>query len=217
MLQSQDLLEIPENMEPCLRKMQDEELVARLINDDEKAFCELYARYRNRLIYFAVRFVKDPSRAEDIFQDTFALIWKSRHFLDPGKSFSGYVFTIVKNRVLNILRNIHYEEKLKRQILSRAIDCDEESGGRIVSGDIGAVISGALQALTPRQRQIFMMSRNERMSHKEIAEKLNLSIYTVQEHISLSIKKIKIYLSEHPRSFADILILLFLFQIQKLF
>lgn len=62
-------------------------LVIRLIDGDENAFCELYAAYKNRLIYFAMRFLKSREYAEDIFQDAFTVIWQSRRFINPDASF----------------------------------------------------------------------------------------------------------------------------------
>ena len=66
----------------------DKDLVVRLINNDQEAFCELYARYKQQLLYFAMKFVKSTEFAEDIYQDTFTVIWQSRRFLDPEKTFS---------------------------------------------------------------------------------------------------------------------------------
>ena len=57
-------------------------LVLRLIDGDEDAFCELYAAYKGRLIYFAMRFLKSREHAEDVFQDAFTVIWQSRRFIN---------------------------------------------------------------------------------------------------------------------------------------
>ena len=76
-------------------------LVLRLIDGDEEAFCELYAAYKNRLIYFAMRFLKSRDYAEDVFQDAFTVIWQGRRFINPDTSFSSYLYTIVRNRILN--------------------------------------------------------------------------------------------------------------------
>ena len=67
------------------------ELILQLIDGEENAFCELYSVYRNRLIYFAMKFLKSQSFAEDIFQDTFTIVWQSRKFIDPDSSFSSYL------------------------------------------------------------------------------------------------------------------------------
>lgn len=62
-------------------------LVLRLIEGEEDAFCELYAAYKNRLIYFAMRFLKSREYAEDIFQDAFTIVWQGRRFINPDASF----------------------------------------------------------------------------------------------------------------------------------
>ena len=165
-------------------------LILRLIGGDEDAFCELYATYKNRLIYFAMRFLKSREYAEDVFQDAFTVVWQSRRFINPDASFSSYLYTIMRNRILNQLRNAANEEKL-------------------MLNDLKSLISHALQQLTPRQREIFEMSREAQLSHKEIADKLGISINTVQEHISTSLKLIRTYLIKYSGSeYVDLLLLL---------
>ena len=157
-----------ENMYATDTLMDERELVLRLIDGDEDAFCELYAAYKNRLLYFAMKFVKSREFAEDIFQDAFTVVWQSRRFINPDASFSSYLYTIVRNRIL----------------------------------------SRALEQLTPRQREVFNMSRDLQMSHKEIAEALGVSVNTVQEHISVSLKVIRAYLTKYSGTSADILLIL---------
>ena len=172
-------------------------LVIRLIAGDEGAFCELYAAYKNRLIYFAMRFLKSREYAEDIFQDAFTVIWESRRFINPDAYFSAYLYTIVRNRILNQLRELANENHLKEQILLQAIDHSNNTSNEIFANDLQKLISHALQQLTPRQREIFEMSREKQMSHKEIAEALGISINTVQEHISISLRLVRDYLKKN--------------------
>ena len=192
-------------------------LILRLIEGDEDAFCELYATYKNRLIYFAMRFLKSrelkflKSRdmAEDVFQDAFTVVWQSRRFINPDASFSSYLYTIMRNRILNQLRNAANEEKLKESILSQALDYTEDTKREVMLNDLKSLISHALQQLTPRQREIFEMSREAQLSHKEIADKLGISVNTVQEHISTSLKLIRTYLIKYSGSeYVDLLLLL---------
>ena len=75
-----------ENMYATDTLMDERELVLRLIDGDEDAFCELYAAYKNRLLYFAMKFVKSREFAEDIFQDAFTVVWQSRRFINPADS-----------------------------------------------------------------------------------------------------------------------------------
>lgn len=183
-------------------------LVNRLINGDEAAFCELYATYKNRLIYFAMRFLKSHEYAEDIFQDAFTVVWESRRFINPDASFSAYLYTIVRNRILNQLRELASEDRLREQILSHAVDYTNETNNEIFANDLQKHISDALQQLTPRQREIFEMSRGKQMSHKEIGEALGISVYTVQEHISVSLRLLRTYLEKHSIIGPDLILLL---------
>lgn len=182
-------------------------LVLRLIDGDEDAFCELYAAYKNRLIYFAMRFLKSREYAEDVFQDAFTVIWQSRRFINPDVSFSAYLYTIVRNRLLNQLRDLATEDRLKEQILSQAVDYSNDTSNEILANDLKQLISNGLRQLTPRQREIFEMSREQQLSHREIAERLGISIYTVQESVSNSLKTLRAYLEKNKVMGVDIILL----------
>ena len=185
------------------------ELINRLINSDEEAFCELYALYKNRLMYFAMKFLKSKEFAEDVFQDAFASVWQNRRFLNPESPFSAYIYTIVRNRILNLLSTFENEKKLKESILSSAIEIDNETSQSILDADLSAIIEKAIENLTPQQSKVFEMSRKRFMSHKEIAAELGISVYTVQQHISTSLRLIRTYLTKYSETYTDLLILLF--------
>ena len=183
-------------------------LVLRLIEGDEDALCELYATYKNRLIYFAMRFLKSREYAEDIFQDAFTVVWQGRRFINPDASFSAYLYTIVRNRILNQLRDLANHDKLREQILSQAVDYTNNTKETVFANDLRQFIVRALQQLTPRQREIFEMSREQQMSHREIAEALGISVNTVQESISISLRILRTYLEKNSVAGADLVLLL---------
>ena len=185
------------------------ELIKRLINSDEEAFCDLYALYKNRLMYFAMKFLKSKEFAEDVFQDAFASVWQNRRFLNPESPFSAYIYTIVRNRILNLLSTFENEKKLKESILSSAIEIDNETSQSILDADLSAIIEKAIENLTPQQSKVFEMSRKRFMSHKEIAAEVGISVYTVQQHISTSLRLIRTYLTKYSETYTDLLILLF--------
>ncbi|MDD2246849.1 MAG: RNA polymerase sigma-70 factor [Proteiniphilum sp.] len=196
------------NHQPDTQDIHEKALVLRLVNNDEEAFSELYASYKDRLIYFAMRFIKSREFAEDIFHDVFSVIWQSRHFINPEYSFSSYVYTMVKNRVLNMLRGIESEKRVMQAILSQAIDYNDDTSRNVLYNELNEIIEKAINRLTPRQKEIFRMSREEHMSHREIAQKLNLSIYTVQEHTTQALKSIRGFLAKYPESLADLFLIL---------
>lgn len=184
-------------------------LIISLINDNESAFVELYALYKDRLIYFALRFVKSREFAEDVFQDAFTAVWQNRRFLNPDTSFASYLYTIMRNRILNLLANIDKELQLKEKILSSALDVHNDTENSIMDADLTRLFEKALDDLTPQQRTVFQLSRQEMLSHKEIAEQLGISVYTVQQHISAALKVIRVYLSKYAGLYTDLLLLLF--------
>lgn len=183
-------------------------LVVRLINGDENAFCELYAAYKNRLLYFAMKFVKSREFAEDIFQDAFTAIWQGRRFIHPDASFSAYLHSIVHNRILNLIRDMEKENALKEQLLTQAIDYTDNTKDTVLADDLAVLVQRALSSLTPRQREVFELSREAQLSHKEIAARLGISVYTVQEHISVSLQTIRTYLTKYGGTYADLLLVL---------
>lgn len=186
----------------------EKKLIQGILRDDEAAFCELYALYKDRLMYFAMRYVKSKEFAEDVFQDAFASVWQNRRFLNPNLPFAPYIYTIIKNRILNLLAGIHKESELKKAILSHALEVTNETENTILDADFGQLLSKAFEQLTPQQKRIFRLSRNEMKSHKEIAEELGLSVYTVQQHISAALKIIRAYLKKYAGTYADLLLLL---------
>ena len=125
----------------------------------------------------------------------------------PDASFSSYLYTIVRNRILNQLRDLVNQDKLKEQILQQAVDYSNDTQNEILANDLKQLISCAMQQLTPRQRKIFEMSREQQMSHKEIADVLGISVNTVQESISTSLRTLRFYLKKNFMVGTDLILL----------
>ena len=194
-------------------RMNERELVMRLIDGDEEAFQKLYVNYKDRLQYFAFSFLKSSDNAEDIVQDVFTNLWIGRRMIDPDIPFSAYLYVIVKNRVLNQIRDIGKRNLLREQILTQAIDFTEATQDEILSADLKELIRRAIDTLTPRQQEIFKLSREGCLSYKEIAAKLNISVNTVHEHIATSLHIIRTFLLKYSDTRVDIYFILLLLNI----
>lgn len=176
---------------------------------DENAFCELYAAYKNRLIYFAMLFFEVRVNMQKMFfRMLLRLFGKLVVLLIRILHFLSYLYTIVRNRMLNQLRDLANQDKLREQIFSQAVDYTNETKDEILVNDLRQFITRALQQLTPRQREIFEMSREQQMSHREIAESLGISVNTVQESISTSLRTLRTYLKKNSIVGADLILLL---------
>lgn len=186
---------------------EDSQLIVNLIDDDEKAFCFLYAKYRRKLSLFAQSFLKSRDVAEDIVQDVFTLIWEKRKFLDPNASFQSYLYTITRNRVLNFIRDNAHKQFLDEIIYAEAIDAGDNTFEKIESKELEDILEQSIEVLTNRQKEVFSLSRKEGLSHQEIAEKLDISMNTVSDHITDALKIIRNHLKKHYDVYTILLIL----------
>jgi len=191
-------------------KMKEKEWVERLIKGDEDAFGDLYSAYKNRLMFFALQMLKSKAFAEDVFQDTFAAVWRNRLFLDPTVPFGPYVYTIMRNRILNLLADIDKDERLQEVLMKGAIDSgDNTPVDHVLSDDLFGLLEETLKQLPSQQQKVFRLSREEYLSHKEIAERLDISVNTVQQHISEVLKKLRFVLEKKADIYLDIVLLLY--------
>lgn len=175
----------------------DKELVTLLIQNNETAFCELYVRYKDKLHYFCLHLLKSEDETNDIVQEIFIRIWESRSFVNPDLSFSSFLYTIARNRILNYFRDVDINEKAK-QIMTQQINTEEDTiDSQIIYSEYQKILQEAISHLPPQRQKIFNMSRIESMPHKEIATELGISVNTVQEHISEALKFIKTYFNKH--------------------
>lgn len=189
----------------------DKELVSLLIKGDESAFSDLYVRYKDRLWVFSFSLLKSEDETNDIVQEVFINLWESRVFLNSELSFSSFLFTIARNRILNYFRDIDIEARIKNKILVQSEPFEDKVESEIVYEEYVVILKKAIENLPPQRKRIFNLSRIDHFTHKEIAEQLDISVYTVQEHISESLRFIRKYLTQY----ADIQFSVFLFLILK--
>lgn len=173
------------------------ELLLQIKKGDRVAFYNIYERYCKRLYGFVLRYIKIEADAEGIVQEVFIKIWESRDKLDPYASFESFLFTITYNTTISLLRKRANEKKyleyLKSiQQIQNAPDLIEELHFK----ELNEYVEKLLNDLTPRQKEIFQLSREEGLSHDEIADRLDISKNTVKKHLvnTLVFLKTKIYL-----------------------
>ena len=175
----------------------DSELVNLLIQNDEAAFSELYIRFKDRLFYFCLNLLKSKEEANDIVQEIFIRIWEVRNFINPDLSFSSFLYTMARNRILNYFRDVDIDEKVKSILAQRTPMEDNSIESDLIYTEYQIILKEAIEALPPQRKKIFNMSREDNLTHKEIAAQLGISVNTVQEHISEALRFIKNYFSKY--------------------
>ena len=180
-----------------LSEKQDRELVGLLIGGSQAAFGELYARYRELLIYLCRQSMKNDADAKDIVHDVFLKLWETRHFLNPELSFSGFIKTMAVNHTKNKLKHVDVHSRFARNILINKIDSTNETEDTIINNDYAKLLDKLKESLPTRQKEIFRLSRIEGLTYKEISELLHISDANVRNQVSIALKKIKEYLKQH--------------------
>ena len=180
-----------------LSNLQDKELLELVTNGSRPAFGELYTRYKGSLLRYCKQFLKDETGSEDVVHDIFLQLWERRDSLKTIVSFPGYLHTLAQNRILNMFRQFDVHSRFAQHIIMNKKDSTNETEDLIIDNDYAKLLNNAIESLSPRQKEIFQLSRIQGLTYREISELMQISLDTVQEHASLALKKIKGYLKQH--------------------
>lgn len=187
---------------------QDKELFLKLKEGDEQAFKVLFEKYYSSMCLFARQYLKDHEMAEESVQDMFVKIWEKRHTLIIETSVKHYLFRSVRNHCLNQIQH----EKIKQQYASNVLESayqEIDPEQFYIEVDLLKRIENSINSLPPKRKEIFRLSREQGLKYKEIAEKLNISVKTVEAQMGLALK----YLREELKEYSNhIMTLLFLFK-----
>ena len=151
-------------------------------------FEQLFKSHYAHLCNFARQYVHDEDSAQDICQKVFVKLWEKRGHMDPRQSLKSYLFTAVKNRCLNHIRD---HKKYRSRFLD--VDCGDIEVAvvdvdRFAETALQEKIDAVLASLPPKCRLVFEMSRFEEKKYREIAEELNVSQKTVEAHMTKAMK-----------------------------
>lgn len=148
------------------------------------AFDTIYEKYCRRLFGFVVRYVKLESEAEEIVQDVFVRLWENREKINVYSSFESYLFTISYNSAISLLRKRIHEKKYLEHLKYIQQEHNAPSlTDELYFNELNSKIQSLLSDLTPRQKEIYQLSREEGLTHDEIAKKLGISTNTVKNHM----------------------------------
>ena len=173
------------------------ELVQRIIQGDEIAFQEAFYAYKDQLFSYCYRFTKSEELAEEIVHDALLKVWTGRQTLDPERSFVGYLYTITRNLALNFLKKLASDKVLQERMWQNRTTWHNDTEERVHCHDLEQIARVAIRELPPQQQQVYRMSRDQHLTHEEIAQRLNVSKHTVRNHIIKALQTIKSYLRLH--------------------
>jgi RNA polymerase sigma-70 factor (ECF subfamily) len=180
------------------------QLVKGLSKDNLLAFNTLYKRYSGRLYRFALGYLKSEAEAEELVQEVFTRIWEKRADLNIKLSFKSYLFTIAFNIIRKHFRTKTYLFEYFKVKISE--DIDIQTSQKTTYDSLYQYITTLVDQLPERRKEIFIKSRFEGLSTKEIAEKYKISHKTVENQLTDALRFIRMNLNKE-----NALVILFFF------
>jgi RNA polymerase sigma-70 factor (ECF subfamily) len=183
---------------------EDTVLFEQIKQDDKKAFEALFHRYYGILCHFATHLTRNEAEAEEIVQELFVRLWEKRKKIQIDTSLKNYLFRAVKNQSLNYIQHNQIKNQYAQKVIheTEALNTDKNN-----YAEIGLLhkIEESIKSLPEKRQEIFRLSRQQGLKYREIAEKLNISVKTVETQMGLAIKTLR----EKLKHYSGILLFLF--------
>jgi len=160
-------------------------------------FEDFFKSNYGELCGYANKYLQDVDEAEEVVQNTFVKFWENRKTINIKSSFKSYIYTTIKNNCLNVIKHQKvkntYKQHNEQQLKQQQFGVDDE----YEATELEQKIQQSIQQLPDGRQQVFIMSRYEGLKYKEIADKLKISIKTVENQMGSTIKFLKSELADY--------------------
>ncbi len=179
-------------MRESLNKETTNLLAKRIRKGDIKAFDLLYHIYSQKLYGFAFSMLKNHDDAKEIVQDTFLKIWEKREMINPAGSLQAFLFSVSYHTAIDLIRKRFKDDQYRTYLQAQfheneSVTIEEPACYQ----ELIRILDKITGELPEQRKKIYLLSREEGLSHKEIAEKLNISVKTVENQMTLALKTIR--------------------------
>lgn len=174
-----------------LSAQSDPELLAAMQKGSEEAFTIIYERYHKLLYVVAYNYLKSSFMAEDAVQYVFLKLWETRKVLTIHINLKNYLFTMLKNHVLNEIRNNLTAIEKNYELMQSAPEYEDEVLTRLEEKDLMNHFYAAIDKLPEQKKQVCLLKLQGSLSNQEIAEQMKISVPTVKSHYAQAIKMMR--------------------------
>ncbi len=168
--------------------MTDRELLQRLRQGDESAFDALFRAWYSPLVGFAESLLRERAAAEEVVQDVMLEVWRRRETLVVEESPRAYLLQATRNRALNTIRRRRVEERGEPVLRSTMRESEPPPDAALGESELDQAIGAAVSSLPDRCREVFELSRVHGLRYAEIAERLGISVKTVEAQMGKALK-----------------------------
>lgn len=184
-------------------------MLLRVSGGDETAFAQLFKLHYNQLGDFILRITESKQLTQEIVQDVFLKIWINRHALATIDCFKAYIMVVARNHAFNSLKQIARENNRKKEWANTVLHLAVNNVDNTEETDTRSLLDEAVALLPPRQKSVYLLSREEGISQEGIAQKLNISHETVKKHMVLALRFLKNHLRTNISRFLFFIVLFF--------
>jgi RNA polymerase sigma factor (sigma-70 family) len=178
---------------PADQPYNEHELLSQVAAGNEQAFTFLFHQWQPFLSTHIYRITESRELTEEIVQDAFLKIWQTRETLPEVRNFRNFLIVISKHQALNALQKISREfQNWEKWVKEDAANGDQHDP----AAQFYILLDEAIDQLTERQRQVYLLHRHEKLTYQQIADRLNIGKESVKTHIELAVK----HISAHLRS-----------------
>lgn len=158
-------------------------LVKKLNEGDKNAFSVIFTTYYKDLVLFALHFIHKPESAEEIIQDLFVKIWEDHESININGSLKSYLLKSVQNKCIDTIRHLKIKQEYYNKTLSGSIDYEYNTDNYLINSELEGLVRSALAKLPPDISEAYRMNRFEGLKYQEIADRLNVSVRTIEVRI----------------------------------
>ena len=169
----------------------DDELLILLQKGNERAFTAIYERYHKLLYVLAYKYLKDNDTAKDAVQQIFLKLWESRSLFSIHINLRNYLYTMLKNHLLNEIRNNYTALEKNYELAQETIEYENEILSKLEEKEMTEQLYRAIDSLPEQKKAVCLYKLKDSLSNQEIAEKMQISIPTVKTHYSQAIKLLR--------------------------
>jgi RNA polymerase sigma-70 factor (ECF subfamily) len=175
----------------------EKELLAQVANGDEESFKSLFHAYNKKLFNYISTIIKSRQVAEEIVMDVFLKIWLGKEIITQIENFDSFLFRVAHNKSIDFLRSAARDPKLKDLLWDEIqLSGSDQTDTLVLKKEFETKLREAVSLLSAQRRKAWQLSRNEEMTHEQIALHLGLSKNTVNNHIVEAQKFIRSYLAQ---------------------
>ena len=176
----------------------EKKLLALISKGDEKAFQSIFTSYYEQLFNYILSIVKSKQVAEELVMDVFLKIWLGKEIIPRIEKFNAFIFRVAHNKSIDFLRSVARDPKFQDLLWEQIqLSNNTPADSIMMVREYEAKLREAVSLLSPQKKKIYQMSRDENMTHDDIAVQLNLSRHTINNHIVEAQRFIRTYLTKN--------------------